>query len=82
MGQLMYPVNAARCQRTGQHNNARARHSQRGDPDLGGPGEGAGDYADRRDSSGLGYYCVVETPRRAGASIGNAVDHSVTLVHQ
>jgi len=49
---------------------------------MGGPGEGAGDYADRWDSSGLGYHCVVETPRRAGASIGNAVDHSVTLFYQ
>ncbi len=46
---------------------------------MGGPGEGAGYHANRRHALGLGHNCVVETPRCAGTSIRDGVDHHVAI---
>lgn len=66
-------------QRAGQHHYADSGHSQGGGPGMGGPGEGAGYDANRRHALGLGHHCVVETPRCAGPSIRDGVDHHVAI---
>ena len=81
-GHLLHVVDGADGQGAGYDDYARSRHAERGYPGLGGPGEGTGDDANRRNAPGFGYHCVVETPRRAGASIGNAVDHRVAFLGQ
>ena len=82
VGQFMHPVHRAGGQRAGQNDDPRSGHSQRRGPGVRRPGEGAGYDADRGKAPGLGYYCVVETPRRAGTSICNAVNDGVTLLNQ
>ena len=69
MGHLLDICRRAGGEGAGDYHYARAGHSEGCDPGVGGAGEGAGDYAEGRDALGLGDYCVVETPRRAGPSI-------------
>ena len=71
--------NAADCQRAGYYDDASLGHAEGGCPGVGRAGEGAGDDANRGDSLGFGGHCVVETPRRAGASIRYPVDYGITL---
>ena len=80
VGHLLDFIDGAHRQRTWDDDDARAGHAQRGDPGIGRAGEGAGYNADGRNTLAFGCYCVVETPRRAGASIGNPVDHRVTFL--
>jgi hypothetical protein len=80
VGHLLHFGNAADCEWAGQGNYTSARHSKYGATGLGGPREGGGNDADRRYSLGLGGYCVVETPRRTGASISDGVYHRVAII--
>ncbi len=82
MGHLPHVFDGAAGQGAGDDDDARAGHAQRGDPGFGGPGKGAGYDANGRDTLGFGDYGVVETPRCAGASIGNPVNHRVAFLGQ
>ena len=82
VGHLAHFVGTTSGQRARQDDDAGTRHTEKRRVGLSSPGERTGDYADRWHSSGFGYYCVVETPRRAGASISNSVDHHVALRQQ
>ena len=80
MGHLLHGVGWAAGKGAGEDDDADAGHAEGGGPEVGRAGEAAGDDANRRDSCGFGYYRVVETPRRAGASIGNGMDDGVALL--
>ena len=82
MGQALHICDAAGGQWTGEHHHTDSGHAQRRSADVGSPGKGAGDDADRWHASGFGHYSVVETPRRAGPSISDAVNDGIALRHQ
>ena len=82
MGHLLNIGNAPAGQRAGQYNDAHAGHAQSVGPGVGRAGEGAGNYANGRETLLFGYYCVVETPRRAGPSIRDPMHDGVTLLEQ
>ena len=81
-GHLLDFRDGAGCQGAGQHHDADAGHSQGRGPGKGSPGEGAGYDANGRHALGFGHHCVVETPRRAGASICDGVNHHVAVIGQ
>jgi hypothetical protein len=82
VGHLLHLFNRPDGQWTGDDNDACAWHAKRGYPSMGGPSEGTGDDAHGRNALRFGYYCVVETPRRAGASIRDSVNHGVAFLAQ
>lgn len=63
----------------GQGDDAGGGHTEGGGAGLGGAGEAGGDDAYRGGAAGFGDYRVVETPRCAGASIGDGVNYGVAL---
>ena len=79
VGHLLYVVHRAAGERAGQDHDACARHAQRGGAEVGRASKAAGDDADRGSSCGFGYDRVVETPRRAAASIGDGVDDGIAI---
>ena len=82
MGQTLNVGDAAGGQWTGQHHQTDSGHAERCRAGVRGPGKGAGEDADGWHAARFGHYRVVETPRRAGASIRNTVDDGITLQHQ
>lgn len=82
MGQMLDVSDATGGQWTGQHYQTDSGHAERCCAGVRGPGKGAGEDADGWHAARFGHYRVVETPRRAGASISNTVDNGITLQHQ
>ena len=80
LGHLLDFGDSAGSQWTGKHHYAGARHTQSRRPGMGGPDERAGDDANRWHAFGLCDYRVVETPRCAGASIGDGVYYHIAFV--
>ena len=82
MGHLLNIEFAPAGQRAGQNNDAHARHAQGVGSGVGRAGKGAGNHANGRETLLFGYYCVMETPRRAGPSISDPMHDGVTLLKQ
>ena len=82
LGHLLDVLGGAAGQGAGEDYDAGAGHAEGGSAQVGRAGEAAGDDADRGNATGFGYDCVVETPRRATASIGDGVDDGVALLEQ
>ena len=82
MSQLLHVGNATRGQRTGQNHHTDFRHTQRCRAGVRRPCKSAGEDTDGWHALGFGRYRVVETPRRAGPSIRNAVDNGIAFHHQ
>lgn len=82
MSQALHVGNATRGQRAGQHHHTHSGHAQRRRTGVRGLRKGAREDADRWHPAGFGHYGVVETPRRAGASIRNPVDNGIALLQE
>ena len=82
MGHLPHIFLASCGQWAGEDYQAHLRHAQRRRSGMSRSGKSAGYHANRRDSLGLGFDSVVETPRRARPSIRNGVNHHIALGYQ
>ncbi len=82
MGQALDVGDTAGGQRTRQNHQTDAGHAQRCRAGVCRAGKGAREHAHGWYTTRFGDNGIVETPRCTGASIRNAVDNGITLLHQ